>query len=203
MSHDSGKNDSLIKIALNLTTACLISSVILSGVYFITAPYAAANDTKRKEKAMQAVIEDVPNKEFALKLSPNDWGIIPIENKPGWYKAAMKADGKVIAYIVPAASKGYSSVVSMIIAVSPEGKLLNFKVVSQAETPGLGDKFYEPKFYQQFPGKKPEDLVVVKEPTDKNIQAMTGATITTRAIAKGIREAAEEVGVYMKETQNK
>ena len=75
-------------------------------------------------------------------------------------------------------------------------RILAIRYWRHNETPGLGDNASKPKFSNQFIGKKAEDLEVVKVPTDKNIQALTGATITSRAVTKGIREAVEEVTAY-------
>lgn len=184
MAHDEHGHDagnSIFKIGINLTIACLLSGAIIAGVYAVTAPVAAQERVNLKNKAMKEIVADAQS--FA-----------PIEGKTDWY-AAVK-DGKTIAYVVPAESKGYGGAIKMVAAVGPDGKVINYKILSHNETPGLGDKAAEPKFSKQFAGKSPQDLEVVKTPTDKNIQALTGATITSRAVTKGIREAAEEVAKY-------
>jgi electron transport complex protein RnfG len=187
MAHGSDKNESLFKVAANLMIACLLSGTVLSGVFAITAPAAAAQQELRKQRAMQTLVGGAEFKE--------------IEGKTEWYEAVV--NGKLEAYIVPAQHKGYEGVIRMVAAISPEGKVLNFQVVSHKETPGLGDKFYDPKFYVQFQNKEPDDLLKIsKVPREGFIQAMTGATITTRALANGIREVALEVKEYIK-TQKK
>lgn len=185
MSHDvhADKNDSIIKIAINMMMACLLSGTVIAGVYAFTEPVAIKERANAKEKAMQSLVEEVEE-------------IKPIEGKAEWF-AAMK-DGKMVAYIVPAENKGYEGTIKMVAAISPEGKVVNFKIVSHRETPGLGDKALEPKFVNQYKDKSPDDLVVVKVPTDKNIQALTGATITSRAVTNGIKKAANEVIEYEK-----
>ena len=61
------------------------------------------------------------------------------------------------------------------------------------ETPGLGDNASKPKFRDQFKGKKIDSLEVTKEHSDtKHIQAMTGATISSRAVTRGVKEAVEK-----------
>ena len=73
---------------------------------------------------------------------------------------------------------------------------MDYKILQANETPGLGDKAKDDKFRKQFEGKPAQQLEVVKVPTDKNIQALTGATITSKAVTKGIKEAVEEVAAY-------
>lgn len=180
-THGHDADNSIFKIGINLTIACLLSGAIIAGVYSVTAPVAAQERENLKTKAMKELVADAQS-------------FKPIDGKADWY-AAVK-DGKTLAYVVPAESKGYGGAIKMVTAISPDGKVMSYKILSHNETPGLGDKASEPKFAKQFAGKSPADLEVVKTPTDKNIQALTGATITSRAVTKGVREAAEEVAKY-------
>lgn len=185
MSHDAhahdDKNNSIFRIAMNLAVTCFLSGVILAGAYAITEPVAAEQRVKAKNDAMKDLVKDAES-------------FKAIEGKDGWY-AGIKG-GKVIAYVVPASGKGYAGKIEMLAAVTTDGKAMDFKVLKHAETPGLGDKMVEPKFRKQFANKDAKAMEVVKVPTDKNIQALTGATITSRAVTSGIREAVEAVAAY-------
>jgi electron transport complex protein RnfG len=66
-------------------------------------------------------------------------------------------------------------------------------VLTTKETPGLGDKIKEDKFRNQYKGKGVENLEIVKTPTEEKIQAITGATISSKAVTDGVREAIEEL----------
>ncbi len=181
MSHDE-KNNSIFKIALNLTMACFVSGLIISGVYFITADAAAQKAVDMKNAAMKALVQD------ADKFNP-------VEGKEGWFKA--EKDGKTIAYIVPSESKGFGGPIHFLVAVTSDGKVLNYDIIKHNETPGLGDKGGQDPFKSQLIGKKAENLKVVKDPSDKeNIQAMTGATISSKAVTNGIKEAVEAVAHF-------
>ncbi len=183
MAHDGHEsNDSVFKVGINLTLACLLSSAVIAGTYAVTAPIAAKTRIELDNKARKELVVDA--QDFKA-----------IEGKTGWY-GALK-DGKVIAYVVPAESKGYAGAINMLAAIGADGKVIDYAIVSYKETPGLGDKAEKPAFRSQFSGKTAEDLEVVKVPTDKNIQALTGATITSRAVTKGIREAVEEVTAFI------
>ena len=182
MAHDTQEEkDSVFKVGINLTLACLLSSAVIAGTFAITAPIAAKTKIQLDNQARKALVADA--QDFKA-----------IEGKKGW-SAALK-DGKVIAYVVPAESKGYAGAINMLAAVSVDGKVIDYAVLSHKETPGLGDKAEKPAFRKQFAGKTAEDLEVVKVPSDKNIQALTGATITSRAVTKGIKEAVEEVTAF-------
>jgi len=179
--HGHDTNDSIFKIGINLTIACLLSGAIIAGTYAITAPIAAQERVNLKNRAMKELVAEAQT--FQV-----------IEGKADWY--AAQKDGKTLAYVVPADSKGYGGTIRMLAAVTPDGKMIDYKILSHNETPGLGDKATEPKFRQRFAGKAAQEMEVVKVPSEKNIQALTGATITSRAVTKGIREAVEQVAAY-------
>jgi len=191
MSHDAhgGKKESIIKIAFNMMMACLLSGAIIAGVYASTADAAKQTKEKAERDAMSELVEGAT--------------FVPItdgkEESEKWF-AAMK-DGKQVAYILPASWKGYEGIIEMVAAIDMDGKVIKYQILAHRETPGLGDKALEPKFIAQFKGKEVKDLEVVKVPDPTKIQALTGATITTRAVANGVKRAAEEVIEFQKTRQ--
>jgi len=177
------KKYSIFQIAINLTIACFISGAIIAVTYFITAPVAVKTAAKIKTDAMKSLVTN------AQKFNS-------VKNKTGWF--AAEKDGKVIAYVVPAESKGYGGAISMLVSVTPEGKIIDFAILDSNETPGLGQNADKEPFKSQFKGKGTKDLVVVKDATKvNNIQAMTGATISSKAVTKGIKEAVEQVSQFV------
>jgi len=179
MAH--GNKDSIFKIGGNLAMVCILSGLVIAVTYAVTAPVAAEQAINQKAKAMQ-------------ELVPEGQKFEPIAGKTDWY--SVLKDGKTIAYIVPAEGKGYGGSIKMVAAVTPEGKAIDFKILVHNETPGLGDNASKDSFRKQFKGKEAADLTVVKTPTDKNIQALTGATITSKAVTLSIQKAVEEVKEY-------
>ncbi|MDD3653364.1 MAG: RnfABCDGE type electron transport complex subunit G [Desulfotomaculaceae bacterium] len=176
--HDESSN-SILKIALNLAMACFVSGLIIAGVHFVTADAAAQKAEELKMDSMKALVQDVEKFE-------------PVEGKEDWYKAVK--DGKTIAYIVPSSSKGFEGHMQLLVAVTSDGTVLNYDIISHKETPGLGDKANEEPFKSQIIGKKADGLEVVKDPSDKeHVQAMTGATISSRAATTAVAKAVEEV----------
>jgi Na+-translocating ferredoxin:NAD+ oxidoreductase subunit G len=173
------KQDSTFKIAINLILACLISGLIIGIVYFITAPIAAEKSEMLKQQAMKDLVKDAET----FKEVPD---------KDQWF--AAEKDGKVIAYVVPSESKGYGGAIKMLVAVTSDGRVIDYNILSANETPGLGDNAAKEPFKSQFKEKQAEALTVVKDPSNKeNIQAMTGATISSKAVTKAVKEAVETV----------
>jgi len=134
------------------------------------------------------------------------------------YYEVLNKDKKVIGYEVLYSVQGYQSLIKVLTGITPEGKIRAIRILSQAETPGLGAEVdaipssetlwqviggwfgmkkpemepqLVPAFQEQFDNKNISDLKVVKEKTDKNIEAISGATITSDAVTKTVRVPAE------------
>ena len=174
-------NNSIFKIGANLALACILSGAIIAATYAVTAPIAAQEAVKMKEAALQ-------------ELVPQANKFKPIPEKAGWYLA--QKDGQLLAVIAPAHGQGYGGEIKMLVAISPTFQALDYRILKHNETPGLGDKATKPAFREQFAGKAVEELVVVKTPSKNNIQALTGATITSRAVTNSFKTALKEAKEY-------
>src|SRR5574344_304172 len=102
---------SIFKIASNLAMACFISGVVIGSVYYVTAPVAAQKSEMMKQESMKALVSDAESFQ-------------PVDGHEGWF-AAMKG-GKAEAYIVPSETKGYGGKIKMLVAVTAEGKVIDF-----------------------------------------------------------------------------
>ena len=170
--------NSIIKVALNLILTCLVSGCIIGVVFFITGPIAADKAEQMKQDSMKALVADADK-------------FVPVQGEADTFIA--EKGGKPVAYIIPTAPKGYGGPIKMLTAVSADGTVIDYAVLSANETPGLGDKGAKSPFKDQFKGKKIENMEVTKEAgqTDK-IQALTGATISSRAFTLGVKQAIEK-----------
>ncbi|MBA5850299.1 RnfABCDGE type electron transport complex subunit G [Clostridium sp. cel8] len=174
---------SIFSVAKNLACACFISGIVIATTYYFTAPVAAKKQVQLKNDSMKELIKNADD-------------FKPVSGKTDWYSA--QKGSKTIGYIVPSESKGYGGKITLLVAVSQDGKVIDFSVVSHNETPGLGANASEPSFKDQFAGKSSNNLKVTKDKSDKDdIQAMTGATITSRAVTKGVKAAVDEVNKYV------
>ena len=86
-----------------------------------------------------------------------------------------------------------------------EGTLIDIKILSHTETPGLGAKAADPAFSDQFEQKNVDRVVITKTtPAEENeIQAISGATITSSAVANGVNTALEYWAKNLKGEGNK
>ena len=103
------------------------------------------------------------------------------------------ANGEIKGYNFTVTPKGYAGLITTVVGVSNEGRVMDIKILSHSETPGLGAKAVEPAFAGQFKEKLAEKLSVTKTPpeSDDQIQAISGATITSSAVISGVNTALE------------
>ena len=172
------KEGGIFKIALNLILTCLVSGCIIGVVYFLTGPIATVKAEQNKQDSMKSLVPDADK-------------FVPVEGEKDTFVA--EKGGQKVAYIIPTAPKGYGGPIKMLTAVKADGTVLDYAVLEANETPGLGDKGAKSPFKDQFKGKKAENLEVTKEHGVKDkIQAMTGATISSRAFTLGVKQAVEK-----------
>ena len=185
MSQGKKHSDFVFAVASNLIAACFVAGLIISVVYFITAPVSAKTQEEMKQQSMMELIKDAEHFEA-------------VPDHEGWF--AAKKGGKSVAYIVPSSTRGYGGTIKMLVAVKADGTVIDYSIQEHNETPGLGDNAQKMPFRGQFKGKDSAHLKVTKDPTDtEDIQAMTGATISSRAVTKAVKDAVDRVNEYQKE----
>src|SRR3990172_6992526 len=165
----------IVKITLNLAVIYVIGGLILAGVYARTSPIMYKKALIEKDQALKKLM---PEADKVEKLG--DW---TIHEKNAEYFVAKKGDD-VIGYIVQSFGKGYSSYINTLIAVDKDFKVQKVDILSHAETPGLGDEIETDWFKNQFKGKDLGHIKLVKQETTEYIQAITGVTISSRAVTE-------------------
>ncbi len=109
------------------------------------------------------------------------------EKEPGKSWEAVKA-GSAIGYVNLASIQGYSGPIGIVFGEDLAGTLTGVRVLSHTETPGLGAKITTDKFLDQFKGKKVEQVVLKKDDPAGAIDAISAATISSRAVTRAVRE---------------
>ena len=169
----SGKD--IVKIVFNLVVVYLIGGFILAFVYAKAAPVIYKNNVEAQKKALK---ELMPDADAVTRMG--EWE--PHEKHAEYFVA--KKGGQVIGYVIQSFGKGYSSFINTFIAVDTNFTVQKIKVLSHGETPGLGDGIEEDWFLAQFKGKTLDHLKVIKGETKEDIQALSGATISSRAVTE-------------------
>jgi len=107
------------------------------------------------------------------------------EETSGLY--TILAEGAVIGQARMLQAGGYGGAIDILVGLQPDGKLRGIRIISQQETPGLGAKISEPTFLDQFVGLSASEVELSKD--GGAIDAITGATISSRAVADEVRDA--------------
>jgi len=101
------------------------------------------------------------------------------------------ADKTTIGYAFTAEGRGYGGPIDILIGLKPDNKTLQgIRIISQQETPGLGAKIVEASFLDQFSGVSVDQVKLARN--GGKIDAITGATISSTAVVKGVRNAIEQ-----------
>ncbi len=166
---------------LILAAICLIVSLALSSTNAVTEKKIEKINAKKTEKAMSRVLEA---KSYTEKTLKKDGSEIT------YYEAAD--DGEVKGYIFITGANGYGGEVRVMTAVLSDNSVKAVEILDVSnETPGLGQNAKNEKFYTQFSGLSGEITVVKSGANSENgeINAITGATITSRAVTASVNEA--------------
>lgn len=186
----------VFKNCLALLLITLIAGFALAVVNEITAKPISEAENKAKMSAYESVFSGAEFKEIqsADKLITAENESAPVQNaRVDDVLQAVDKDGNVIGYVMSAtSSSGYGGDVKIAVGISvSDDKITGFKVLSHSETAGLGAKCTEDGFQNQFAGKTAGELSYVKNgsASDSEIDAISGATITSSAVTDAVNAA--------------
>ncbi|NOY38889.1 MAG: FMN-binding protein [Nitrospirae bacterium] len=197
----------ILKITMNLVVLYLAGGLLLAAVYAKTSPIIFKKNEQEKKEALQKMMPEAdvieklgdwyPHEKHAEYFVAKKCGELKIKKVKNEETGKMKEEKecinpRTIGYIVQTFGKGYSSYINILFSVDNNFRVQKIDILHHAETPGLGDEIVLDYFKNRFKGKDIEHLKVVKTETTKYIQAITGATISSRAVAEdGIRNGLE------------
>jgi electron transport complex protein RnfG len=99
--------------------------------------------------------------------------------------------GEVVGYVEKTSIQGYSGPIVLVFGVDLQGKITGVRVLSHTETPGLGAKITTAKFLDQYKGKTVGQVALKKDDPAGGIDAISAATISSRALTRAVRQAME------------
>jgi len=183
----------MLRFGFILGLICIVAVGLLAGINTLTEPKIVA----RKEAEIKATL---------LELFPEGVKFKPVElNQETIYKVYDK-DNNFLGIVFKAEGRGYSSKIETMAGMLKSGEICAIKILSQNETPGLGSRIAEveeentiwdvlkgrkeektkkPWFQEQFKNKRIDQL--------KDIQAITGATISSKAVIDSVNKKAQEL----------
>lgn len=182
---------SMMKDAVILFAITLIAGLLLGVVYEVTKEPIAIQQTKRKNEACKEVFRDAVTFE-ALELSMPETGE-KASATINSVSAAVAEDGSTLGYVLDITThEGYNGDIQFTMGIRMDGTVNGISLLSIAETPGLGMKAEE-VLKPQFAEKNVGQFTYTKTGamTSDEIDAISGATITTNALVNGVNAGLE------------
>lgn len=170
----------MIKQILKLGGILCIITFVVTFLLGVVNAYTKDIIAQNSQKAENQAIAELVKADYFKKISDNVYeGVVGGKTCSG--------------YCVRSSAKGYGGDIVMLVGYDTDFKLLGIKILEISETAGLGSKAALPEFSEALSGKEPK-LSVVKSGGGKNeIDAISGATVTTNAVAKAINQSFEEL----------
>jgi electron transport complex protein RnfG len=172
---------------MTLLVITFVASAALALVYNVTKEPIALVQIENKNASIQMVLPAFDNQPFAeqFKIASDGDSLVcyPAKNNDKLVGVAIETYSK----------KGYSGLISIMVGFKPDGTIINYSVIEHKETPGLGTKmgewFKTEKNHQSVLGKNPGTFKLKVKKDGGEVDAITAATISSRAFCEGIQRA--------------
>lgn len=186
-------NKKIVHDALVLFAFTIVLGLLLGVVYGITKDPIDKVNYEKTQSAFKAVFSDADSFEAYEGFDKDAAQALLDENgyadEIGDVETALDASGNVLGYVITVTAKDASqSTITFSVGIRNDGTVNGYSITSIAETPGLGMKAQEEAFYSQFENKQVDSFTVVKSApaSDNEIEAISGSTITSKAMANGV-----------------
>lgn len=174
---------SIMTLALKLFIITIIAGALLGATYAITKEPIAHQAIKEADEARHKVISATEFQQIGVSQ------IVATDPSFDIVKSVHVAynNGEVAGIAIAVSAKGYSPGLNLTVGVNMDGVVTAISVGANEETPGLGAKAGEPEFYTQFENKTaPLGVIKAGIPKGNEILAISGATITSKAVAGAV-----------------
>ncbi len=187
-----------MKDALILFAITLVAGACLGGVYTVTKEPIAAAQLEAKKEAYRTVLADAADfraddyaaaiEKANAELGGLSYGNVMIDE----CVTGVDGSGSLLGYVVTATSKdGYGGNITVSVGITSEGEVKGIEFLTLAETAGLGMNANQPEWKAQYANKTVDEFTVTKSgaSADNEIDAISGATITSRAVTGAVNSA--------------
>ena len=186
----------IIKDAIALTLITLVAGMALGAVHGITKEPIARQEALAKEAAYKEVFADAESYE-TVEMTDELANQLRSSLDSEGYKAqsidevvdAVDGSGNSLGYVITViTSEGYGGDIKFSMGIQADGTMNGISILSISETAGLGMRANTDEFKSQFVGKNTDQIVYTKNgaSADNEIDALSGATVTTKAMTNGV-----------------
>ncbi len=184
-------DNKIVRLGTILFGITAATGLILGAVQGVTEAPIAAQREAQKTAALASVLPG------ASKFEP-----LPLQSPNGAVTEAFAASDEKgpAGWCLTVATKGFGGPMTLVAGIDAGGTVRGISILEMNETPGLGARAREETFSGQFAGKSAKHaLTVVKAPPEKDnqIQAISGATISSRAVTGAVNAACAYCFLYL------
>ncbi len=176
----------VIKLAISLALVCVVAGGGLALTYAATEKQIEIQAQKQVMESNMAALPLIKSSEgfkeksdLASEAQKKHEAVITI------FEGTQ--NGKAVGWVVQVGPRGYGGPLVFAVGIDSQQQVKGVSIIDNKETPGLGQKIEEPGFRKQFQGKSGDDPLEV----GKDVDAITGATISSKAVIEGVKQALE------------
>lgn len=170
-----------LKPIVVLTLIAAVMAGLLGGTNLLTAEKIKTLEAEAEKAAVQKVIKAEKYEKSTLKSGETEYTYFKAQNGT-----------ETVGYAFTLSANGYGGAVKCVVGIDKSGKITATEITDVSnETPGLGQNAGRASFTEQFKGKSSELSVVKSGAKENEIQAVTGATITSKAVTSSVNLAME------------
>lgn len=174
-------------MVISLLSITVFSALTLGSVYTLTKEPIEKSKTAKLQKALKEVLPAFEHLDTAIKVPVNNVDTLNV------YKAYDKNNVFVGAAVEANSKNGFGGEIKIMIGFDKEGNIINYSVLEQKETPGLGTKmvdwFKMSNTKHDIRGKNPAKHRLLVSKDGGEIDAITAATISSRAFLEAVNKA--------------
>ena len=200
----SKEDTSFKKMVLALFLVSAIASTSLGIIYALTKETISKARKLQKQNAIETVLPDFDNDPLE-KIEKRS-----VDGDTLYFYTAQEKGEWIGTAVETFTSKGFSGKFKLMVSFTPDGKIYNISVLEHHETPGLGDKMEKEKsldkstgksWSSQFEGKDPSEFKLTVKKDGGDVDAITAATISSRAFCDAVQRAYDEFLKMKQETK--
>ncbi len=191
-------NKNILKPVIALTGIAVVMALILGKVRQITQEPISNAKNNQVLEAIAMVTGEFDNDPFAEKTD-----IFTPDKKEKFTMYPARKEGKLNAVAIKSyTNTGFGGKIEIMTGFNADGSIKTFKIITSNETPGLGSKTDEPKFKEQLNGFNPAKQVLKVKQDGGDVDAVTAATISSRAVLRAIERAFAAFQNFNKRDEN-
>ncbi|MDQ5983378.1 MAG: H+/Na+-translocating ferredoxin:NAD+ oxidoreductase subunit G [Eubacteriales bacterium SKADARSKE-1] len=174
---------------LNLKNVAIPVISLFTICVVVTFALAATNIFTEKKVKEQNMLSEQSSRQIVL---PNSKSFNQKTFRSTEYYEGINSSGQVEGFVFNTEARGYGGTIKIMVGITADSKVSGVNILSQNETPGLGANIKNDNFKNQFIGLVPQSefsVVKGKAASDSQIEALTGATISSKAVTSAVNDA--------------